>query len=222
MSKQKVIIAGSSGHSKVVIDVFEKEGRYEIVGLVDSFREMGEETLGYKILGSEKELPELLKKYQECEVFIAIGDNMVRKTVRDKIVEIAPDVNFAKAVHPSAQIGKDVVIGNGSVVMAGAIINSATEIGEFSIINTKVSIDHDCRIGGFSSLAPGVTTGGSVAIGTFSAVSIGAIIKHGVSVGAHTVIGAGALVLKDFQGHLVVYGSPAKEIRKREEGEKYL
>ena len=51
MSKQKVIIIGSSGHSKVVIDTFEKEGKYEIIGLIDSYRDLGEETLNYKIIG---------------------------------------------------------------------------------------------------------------------------------------------------------------------------
>ena len=30
MNKPKVLIFGSSGHAKVVIDIFEKEGIYEI------------------------------------------------------------------------------------------------------------------------------------------------------------------------------------------------
>lgn len=45
----------------MVIDLFEKEGKYGIIGLIDPFREVGEETLGYKVLGGELDVPELLK-----------------------------------------------------------------------------------------------------------------------------------------------------------------
>ena len=222
MNKQKVIIVGSSGHSKVIIDIFEKENKYQIVGLLDAFRKIGEETLGYKVIGKEDNLPDLLSKNPNCKIFIAIGDNWIRKKVMDKIVEIVPNIDFATTIHPSAQIGKNVQIGNGTAIMAGAIINSATTIGDFTIINTKASIDHDCIMLNFSSLAPNVTTGGSVSIGEFSAISIGATIKHGISIGKHSVIGAGALLMKNCGDNLIMYGIPAKEIRKREIGEKYL
>jgi UDP-3-O-[3-hydroxymyristoyl] glucosamine N-acyltransferase len=62
-------------------------------------------------------------------------------------------------------IGKNVVIGIGVAIMAGAIINPYSQIGDFAIINTKTSVDHDCIIGKFSSLAPNVTLGGNVKIG---------------------------------------------------------
>ncbi|MEY4111477.1 MAG: hypothetical protein RLZZ46_1833, partial [Bacteroidota bacterium] len=87
---------------------------------------------------------------------------------------------------------------------------------------TGACIDHDSHIAAFSSLAPGVKTGGKVFVGEFSAVSIGATLLHGVSVGKHTVIGAASLVLKNCGDNLIMYGVPAREIRKRESGEKYL
>lgn len=84
MSKQKVIIVGSSGHSKVIIDIIEKENKYQIVKLLDAFRKIGEETLGYKVIGKEDNLPDLLLKNPNCKIFIAIGDNWIRKKVRTK------------------------------------------------------------------------------------------------------------------------------------------
>ena len=41
-----IIIIGSSGHAKVIIDIVQQEGKYNIVGLVDRFRNIGEQTLG--------------------------------------------------------------------------------------------------------------------------------------------------------------------------------
>lgn len=222
MNKDSVLIVGSSGHSKVIIDIFEKEGKYEIIGLIDAYRDKGDETLGYKVVGKEENLPDLIKKNPNCKLFIAIGDNWIRYKVMNKVVEIVPNIEFASTIHPSAQIGRNVVIGKGVVIMAGAIINSDTVIEDFTIINTKASIDHDSKMLRFASLAPNVTTGGNVNIGEFSAISIGAIIKHGIYIGSHTVIGAGGLVVKNCGDNLVMYGVPVKEIRKREKGEKYL
>lgn len=222
MSKQKVLIVGSSGHSKVIIDIFEKEGKYQIVGLLDAFRKLGEETLGYIVIGKEDDLPDLLSKNKNCKIFIAIGDNWIRKKVMDKIVDIIPNIDFATTIHPSVQIGKNVHVGYGTAIMAGAIINSETTIGNFTIINTKASIDHDCKMLNFSSLAPNVTTGGNVTIGEYSAISIGATIKDGLTIGNHSVIGAGALLMKNCEDNAIMYGIPAKLIRKREIGEKYL
>jgi len=222
MIEQKVIIIGSSGHSKVIIDIFEKEGRYQIIGLIDAFRRIGEETLGYQVLGKEEDLPFLIENNPNCKLFIAVGDNWIRKKVRDKIVEIIPNADFATVIHPSAQIGKDVQIGNGTAIMAGAIINSSSAIGDFVIINTKSSIDHDGKMLNFSSLAPNATLGGNVSIGEFSAISIGATIKHGISVGRHSIIGAGSLLIKNCGDHSIMLGVPAYEVRKREIGEKYL
>lgn len=222
MNKETVLIVGSSGLSKIIIDIFEKEGKYEILGLLDAYRNIGEETLGYKVVGKEENLPDLLSKNPNCKLFIAIGDNWIRQKVVDKIIDIIPNIDFASTIHPSAQLGKNVKIGKGVAIMAGAIINSDTIIEDFTIINTKASMGHDCKMLKFSSLAPNVTTGGNVSIGEFSAISIGATIKHGISIGNHTVIGAGGLVMKNCGDNLIMYGIPAKEIRKREKGDKYL
>ena len=69
MNNQKVIIVGASGHSKVIIDIFEKENKYQIVGLLDAYRNIGEEILGYKVIGKEDDLPILLTKNSNCKIF---------------------------------------------------------------------------------------------------------------------------------------------------------
>ncbi|MEZ5014631.1 MAG: acetyltransferase [Chitinophagales bacterium] len=219
---QKVLIIGSSGHAKVVIDIFERSGVYEIVGLIDTFKPEGEKTLAYSILGKEEQIPMLLKAHPDAHIFIAIGNNAHRKAMQEKISGIAPEVKYANAVHPFSSVASEVQLGRGIAIMPGAVINSGCVLEDHVIINTRASLDHDGYMEKFSSLAPGVTTGGNVHIGACSAISIGATIKHGVHIGAHTVIGAGALVLEDCFDHRVYYGVPAREIRMREEAEQYL
>ncbi len=129
-----------------------------------------------------------LNKYPGCKLFIAIGDNWTRKQVKDKIDTLVPKTEYISAIHPSAIIGKNVVIGNGVAIMAGAIINPYSQIDSFSIINTRSSVDHDCIIGSFQAWHHGVTLGGNVKIGEYTAISIGAIITHGTNIGDQVIM----------------------------------
>jgi acetyltransferase-like isoleucine patch superfamily enzyme len=106
--------------------------------------------------------------------------------------------------------------------MAGAVINPSCTIGRFCIVNTKASLDHDSVMDDFSSLAPGVTVGGNCRIGTHSAIGIGAVLRHGITIGDHTVVGAGSLVMSCVESFSVAYGVPARRIRDRRQGDKYM
>lgn len=218
----KILLIGASEHAKVVMDIIEKEGKYKILGLIDTYKPAGEDIFGYKILGKEDTLENLFKSGEVMGGMITIGDNWTRYKMAEKIKSLAPEFPFVSAIHPSAILARGVEIGAGSVLMAGVIVNSDSKIGGHCILNTRSSLDHDCELGDFSSLAPGVTTGGKVSIGAFSAISLGANIIHGVKIGEQTILGAGAVALKDIQSYCVAYGIPAQVIRKREAGDKYL
>ena len=217
-----IVLVGSSGQAKVIIDLVEKEGRYKMVGLIDAARSIGDSTLGYSVLGREIDLPALIVEYGLKGIIIAIGDNSVRAIVAATIRGLCPNLPFVTAVHPSASIGKQTTLGSGTVVMAGAVVNPCCQVGQFCILNTKASLDHDSVMEDFSSLAPGVTTGASCRIGTYSAVSIGAVLRHGITIGEHSVIGGGSYVTKDVEPFSIAYGTPARKIRARQQGEKYL
>lgn len=217
-----IVIIGSSGHAKVVIDILQQEGRSRIVGLLDRFRNIGEKTLGYPILGKEDDLPDLINSHAIEGAIVAIGDNSVRSKVAARIKEVSPSLPFVSAVHPTASIATEVSIGEGTVVMAGASINPCASVGRFCILNTNCTLEHDSVLGDFASLAPGATTGGDCRIGQYSAIGIGAILIHGMHIGEHTVIGAGSLVTKPIGSFVVAYGTPARAIRDRERDDKYL
>jgi len=164
----------------------------------------------------------LVVKHNLVGGIIAIGDNWIRSKVYEKIKSIGPNFTFVKTIHPNAQIAKNVQIGDGTVIMAGVIINSNSTVGNHCILNTNSSLDHDGFMDDFSSLAPNVTTGGDVKIGKFSAISLGANIVNGITIKEQTVVGAGSAVLEDIPEFSVAYGVPAKIMRKRVAGEKYL
>jgi sugar O-acyltransferase (sialic acid O-acetyltransferase NeuD family) len=220
--KRNIVVIGASGHAKVVVDIIEKEGRYTIAGLLDSGKESGTTFAGYSVLGNEDYLREVRRLGRAEAGIIAIGDNWVRHQVAQRFARLEPDFPFVSAIHPSAQIGSNVSVGAGSVVMPGAVINSDTQVGRFCIVNTNASVDHDCVIGDYACILPGAVLGGNVRIGAFSVVALGAHIVHGITVGEHTVIGAGATVLSDIGDGAVAWGTPAQVMRARSPGERYL
>jgi sugar O-acyltransferase (sialic acid O-acetyltransferase NeuD family) len=219
---ENIVIIGSSGHAKVVIDIVQREGLYNIVGLIDSFRAVDETTWGYRVLGGEHDLPALTEQHRITGATVAIGDNFVRATVAARIRDTCPDIELVRAIHPSAVVADSASIGAGSVIMAGAVIAPCSTIGQGCIINTGATLDHDSAMGDFASLAPGAVTGGNCRIGECSAISIGATLIHGLTIGEHSVIGAGSLVMDSIGPLVVAYGVPAKVVRSRGKGGKYL
>ncbi len=218
----RILVIGSSGHAKCVIDSIELAGQYRIVGLVDDYRAAGERTGIYQVLATIKDLPDLVREHQPTGYIVAIGDNFARASVVDKVKLLCPELDLIQAIHPNAIVARGSVIGAGTVIFAGAVVAPGCEIGMGCVINTAASIDHDSCMHDFSSLAPRVVTGGNCQIGKYTAIGIGAVLSHRISVGAHCVIGAGAVVLRAVEPLSISYGSPARLIRTRVAGEKYL
>jgi sugar O-acyltransferase (sialic acid O-acetyltransferase NeuD family) len=221
-SMPPVVILGSSGHASVVVDVFEKQGGYEIAGILDCFKKPGTLALGYEVLGGADDLPTIFRAKGIAGLTIAVGDNWKRMQLAAAIVNLLPDLEFVSAVHPSAQLARGVTISPGAVVMAGAVINTGARLGAHCIVNTHASVDHDCWMGDFSSVAPAVALAGGVRLGTCSAVCIGSCVAEKVTIGSHTIVGAGSTVLEDLPDEVLAVGSPARIVRNRSRGEQYL
>ncbi|MEO8099663.1 MAG: acetyltransferase [Acidobacteriota bacterium] len=219
---KKVVVFGASGHAKVVIDILVKQGVYGVVGLLDKFKPAGFLCEGKPVIGPIADLPRLLQQNEGLGVIVAVGDNWIRSRIVEEILGLCPDIEFCQAIHPSAQIASSAVIGRGTVIMPGAVVNAGSSVGEFCILNTRSSLDHDSTMDAFSSLSPAATTGGNVHIGPYSNIGMGATLIQGVSVGQHTVIGAGAVVFRCMPDNIVAYGMPAKVVRSRQPGDRYL
>lgn len=218
----RIFLFGSGGHARAVLDVLFSEDQHEIVGIVDGSRKKGTTFSGLPVLGGDDEALELADSYDVNSGIVAIGDNWRRAEVVRTIEAQLSEFTWVSSIHPNAHVAPSSTIGVGCVVMAGAVVGPNSVLDDFCIVNTLSSLDHDGTMGSFSSLAPGAHLGGRTNIGSFSAVCLGASVIHGVEIGPHTVVGAGATVLGDLPPRVVAFGSPAKVVRQRAEGESYL
>lgn len=217
MTESKIVVFGSGGHAKVLIDILEKQGSHKIIALVD-YRPQHSHLYEYSIITEDDFFANPISKMG----FIAVGDNFLRQKIVKKVLSKIPDFIFVTAIHPSAQIARNVSIEEGTCLMAHTSVNSDSRIGRHVIVNTNSSIDHDCTIEDFVSIAPNAALGGNCHVAKCSAVSIGAVVMHGISIGPNSVIGAGATVIRDLEPDGTYVGTPAKKIKSRKPGDKYL
>tara|TARA_Y100001968_G_C19048432_1_gene567943 strand:- start:2 stop:682 length:681 start_codon:yes stop_codon:yes gene_type:complete len=210
---RKLLIIGCGGHSKVVTEVAESLGFLDI-SYFDS-------SLGKNSFLHRKVHSKIHEKYTGY-FFVAIGDNFSREQVYNDFSTSHVGADSPILIHPSSIFSSSSSIGFGSIIMPLCVINANTSIGNGVIVNTSSSLDHDSIMNDFSSIAPGVNVGGKVTIGYRSSISIGSSISHGINIGDDVVIGGSSFVLKDITDKCLAYGTPAKYIRPRLVGEKYL
>jgi sugar O-acyltransferase (sialic acid O-acetyltransferase NeuD family) len=219
---KNIIIIGGGNQAHYVIDIIERANQYNIVGIIDSIHPVGVDRFGYKIIGRQENISELIVQYQIYGGIIAIGDNWVRENIYLQILSLAPDFKFINAIHPSVIIGNNVKIGKGVTAMAGVIFNPKAIIGDFTFFATGAQVEHDCIISDFASISAGSITGGHVKLGKYSALTLGVTVLDRLEIGENTVVGAGSLVLKSLPSNVLAYGNPLKIIRNRNIGEKFL
>lgn len=207
-----VIVLGCGGHSKVLIEALKKRGE-KILGIADSKPSKDLKGLnGISLIGNDDAVLEFLPE----SVLLVNGLGSVADTgLRMSIYQNykTRGYQFATVIHPSSIIASDVEIGEGSQIMAGAIIQTGTKIGDNVIINTRASVDHDCIIGSHAHVAPGVTLSGGVEVGEGAHIGTGATVIQGVRIGRNTIIGAGSIVIKNMPEGVTAMGVPAKVVR---------
>jgi len=215
---KRLLIVGAGGHAKVVYNIALQLNEYHIVGFVDTINLEKNLLFGYKIFHKFSDISEII--FDEC--IIAIGDNFSRKKIKENLCSYQKSIKFATLIDKSVQLGESVSIEAGTVIMPSATLNIESSIGAHCIINTNASIDHECSVDDFSSIGPGAVLGGQVKLGELSAVGLGANIIEKIVIEENVVIGAGSVVISNIKKNITVCGVPAKEIKKRTLGQKYL
>ena len=215
-ASEPLVVWGASGPALVVADIIRLCGEYEIVGYLDDLSPERKDTRfgGARVLGGAEEL-DGIRDSGVCHVIVAVQNNQAR--LRLAQVATAKGFSLATAIHPTASIAGDVVIGAGTVVRAQSVIGPETQVGENCIIGYGSTISHTCKLGDGVHLSSGVNLAGCVTVGRATWVGIGATIIDPKSVGSNSLIGAGAVVTHDMPDNVVAYGVPAAVVRRIDE-----
>lgn len=183
---------------------------------------------GMQVFGSEHSkvifadiamIDEFLSKYP------FLTDIVMEVDRRNSAIPLLDISHIEARIEPGAMIREHVLIGKNAVIMMGAIINIGAVIGDGTmidmnaVIGARGTIGKNCHIGAGAVVA-GVLEPPSkqpVIIEDNVLIGANAVILEGVVIGRNAVVAAGSVVLENVEADMVVAGSPAKVIKRRDE-----
>ncbi|OFX66943.1 MAG: acetyltransferase [Bacteroidetes bacterium GWE2_29_8] len=176
--RKKIILIGGGGHCKSVIDVIERTGNYDIFGIIDKKDKVGENVLGYDIIGTDNELEKYIKN-GNYSFHISIGfikDSSIRINMFEYLK--LHGCNLPIIISPSAYVSRHSKISEGTIIMHNVIINACSLIGSNCIINNKALIEHDVVIGDHCHISTASVVNGGVKIGKSTFYGSAAVSKE--------------------------------------------
>jgi len=204
-----IAIVGAGGHGRVALECLglSRSDTPDVVFYDDRYEQIGE-IEGIPVRGP---ISALFDADEFEEVFVAIGDNVLRYEITQRLLRAGR--TLISIIHPHTAISPRSCIAEGTIAVAGTVVNCGAQVGRGVILNTLSSVGHDCIVQDFVQLVSGANLAGAVVIECGVFLGIGAKVAPQVTIGAWSVVGAGSIVLEDLPPRSFCYGAPARVIR---------
>ncbi len=192
-----LFIVGAGGFGREAVWTVERvnaaaqQPTWRVIGFADDDPEKATGNFeGYPMLGSVEKAS---KDHPGASVFIAIGDNAVRRQIYARL----RGHDFPALIDPSAQVSPTTEFKHGTYIACEAVVSVGTEIGKFVVINARAGVGHDSVVGDFANVAPGVSLSGHTTLGADVFMGTNSCTAPGRTVGDGAIVACGTPVLKD-------------------------
>ncbi len=210
--KTNVYIIGASGFGREIeswinqSDSFKRQ--YEIKGyLDDNLKALDGFPSDYKVLGKIDEFV-----FNEGDMaLLTIADPKIKENI---VRRLNGRVKFLSFISEKAITGKNIDIGEGTIIGPDCILTSNIKIGKYVSIIIGSIVGHDSVVSDFSSVMVHIEISGNVHIGKSTFIGSNSTIIPGITIGERSKIGAGSIVIADLPPKSFAYGNPAKNYSK--------
>lgn len=207
-----VIIFGASQLGKSALDIFVSNNVVVYCFLDDDAKLHQTEVHNIPVMGHTEDEEYLKLLGKKSEVFIAIDDAAVRKSIAAKLKEDYQQVPV-NAIHKTSYVSEHAWLGHGNLINAGAVVQTDCRIGDNCIIQSNAVIEAGATLGDFVQVGAGALINAEAQIGEQVFIGSGAVIVGGVKIGKKARVGAGAVVIADVAAGQTVFGNPAAPIK---------
>lgn len=205
------VIWGCAGHAKVLVSLVESQsGR--VLAFFDN-KKVTSILIGTPVYFGETGFNMWIREGVDVSNVIglvAIGGQRGNARINIQNIFRSAGLKLDPLIHPTAFVCKTAILGDGSQVLAQAVVAADSKVGDACIVNHKASIDHECVLGDGVHLAPSATLCGCVTVGDNVMIGAGAVVLPRLKIGSNSIIGAGAVVTKDVPARSVIVGNPGR------------
>lgn len=133
---KRLVILGAGGYGRTVADVATQSGDFSNIRFLDDSSTAGD------ILGKCTDYPNFIDA--DTVFYPAFGNNKVRMDWLCRLE--ASGCALLTLVHATAYISSTATIGQGTVILPHAVVNTGVKIGKGCIVNCGAIVDHGCII----------------------------------------------------------------------------
>lgn len=207
--RERLLLVGGGGHCRSCIEAVESTQKYDIVGIVDLPERRETTVLGYRIIGSDDDLSELIADVDVVLITLGtIRTSAKRPRLYEQVRSHGGD--FPVVVASTARVSSHASIGKGTIVMHGAVVNAGARVGENCILNTGSIVEHDSVVGSHCHVSTGAIVNGCCTIGVNVFVGSSAVLRNGISICSNVTIGMGAAIVEDILEAGTYVGVPGR------------
>ena len=216
---KKIYIVGAGGFGREVYDWAKEtfsEKKYTIVGFLDDNLKALDPFISAENIKTSMSMPPIVGKiidyqyHKDDWLICAIANPKIKKEICINLINKGG--KFLKLIHPSAKLGNNTKIGDGSIICPNVIITNNVNLKGFVSINISTTIGHDVQVGEWTTVSAQCDLTGCVKVGSEVLIGSGARIIPGKIVGDCAIIGAGAVVIRKIPNNQTVFGNPARPL----------
>lgn len=207
---KKVAIIGSGDLGQLI--GHHAKHSYKVAGFFDDYQEVGTKVDALPVLGKIDDIEEQFATGVFDEIMIAVGYKhfAFREALFERFKEKIP---FATIIHPSCSVDPSCLIGAGSCLLPGSVLDRNVVIANNVLINVGCTIAHDTTVQSHSFLSPRVALAGFINIGERCNIGINTTVIDKISITSDVQTGGGTVIIKNIEKPGLYVGNPAKFIR---------